>query len=184
LFCFSDAAGIHSRIELAMDLVKKHLTTAVKDEIQYLRTQINNLNEKCARLEDENRILKQHATTEVLMLINDRSSSSQQITPIQQQHQQQQQQQQLLSTNFSKSSSTTSSTNPSTNITQAMLFSPSALSATDVNLNMSSSGDDNETPNSSNNSSTNVNENNSNSNNINNNNNSSIEDIKIEEKTS
>ena len=141
-----------------MDLVKKHLTTAVKDEIQYLRTQINTLNEKCSRLEDENRILRQHATTDVLMLINDRSSSSQQITPIQQQQQQQSSNafllNQTLSTNFSKSSSSaTSSTNPSTNITQAMLFSPSALSATDVNLNISSSGDDNETPSSSNNSS-------------------------------
>ena len=176
---FSDA-GIHSRIELAMDLVKKHLTSAVKDEIQYLRAQINTLNDKCSRLEDENRILKQNATPDVLMLINDRSSVSQQITPIQQQHQQQQQQQQqqqLLTTALNQTLSTNFSSTKSSNTTSSAMFSPSALSATDTNLNIS--GDDNELITTiSSSSSTNNNNNNCNTNE---NNSESINNIKLEE---
>lgn len=42
-----------------MELVKTHLTSAVNDEIQSLKVQIKKLNEKCAKLEQENLLLRQ-----------------------------------------------------------------------------------------------------------------------------
>jgi hypothetical protein len=65
----SSDSGIHSRIELAMDLVKSHLTLAVKEEIVALKNQIKQLDEVCTRLEMENQIFRQHATPETLLLI-------------------------------------------------------------------------------------------------------------------
>lgn len=61
--------GIHSRIEQAMDIVKSHLTIAVKGEIVLLKNQINQLKEMCNRLEQENSTLKQHVPTETLRIL-------------------------------------------------------------------------------------------------------------------
>ena len=69
-FCFiSDDKGIKSRIELAMDLVKSHLTSAVNQEIVFLKNQIKKLNEKCNRLEQDNQVLKKHALPETIALL-------------------------------------------------------------------------------------------------------------------
>lgn len=54
------------------DLVKSHLTSAVKEEIVALKNKIKTLNELCARLEQENQILKQHATPDTLKLLENR----------------------------------------------------------------------------------------------------------------
>lgn len=66
--------GIKSRIELAMDLVKTHLTSAVNQEIVVLKSQIKQLTEKCTRLEQENSILRKHALPETLSLVENRGS--------------------------------------------------------------------------------------------------------------
>ena len=68
-------SGIHSRINMAMDLVKTHLTSAVKEEIVHLELQIKQLNEKCARLEHENVLLRKHVPAETLSLIESRLSN-------------------------------------------------------------------------------------------------------------
>jgi len=52
--------------------VKSHLTSAVKEEIVALKNKIKTLNELCARLEQENQILKQHATPDTLKLLENR----------------------------------------------------------------------------------------------------------------
>ena len=54
--------------------MKSHLTLAVKEEIVALKNQIKQLNEVCTRLEQENQILKQHATPETLLLIENRGN--------------------------------------------------------------------------------------------------------------
>ncbi len=53
-------------------MVKSHLTSAVKEEIVALKNKIKTLNELCARLEQENQILKQHATPDTLKLLESR----------------------------------------------------------------------------------------------------------------
>lgn len=53
-------------------MVKSHLTSAVKEEIVALKNKIKTLNELCARLEQENQILKQHATPDTLKLLDNR----------------------------------------------------------------------------------------------------------------
>ncbi len=57
-------------------MVKSHLTLAVKEEIVALKNQIKQLNEVCTRLEQENQILKQHATPETLLLIENRNNTN------------------------------------------------------------------------------------------------------------
>jgi len=71
-----DDKGIKSRIELAMDLVKSHLTSAVNQEIVFLKNQINQLTEKCSRLEKENQILKKNASPDTLELLSEAASLS------------------------------------------------------------------------------------------------------------
>ena len=53
-----------------MDLVKSHLTMAVNQEMVSLKNQINQLTEKCNRLEQSNQILMAHASPETLALLN------------------------------------------------------------------------------------------------------------------
>ena len=55
-------------------MVKSHLTLAVKEEIVTLKNQIKQLNEVCTRLEHENQILKQNATSETLLLLESRGN--------------------------------------------------------------------------------------------------------------
>ncbi|KAM3857436.1 TSC22 domain family protein 4 [Diretmus argenteus] len=50
--------AIDNKIEQAMDLVKSHLMLAVREEVEFLREQIRDLQEKNNQLERENRILR------------------------------------------------------------------------------------------------------------------------------
>ncbi|RNA19828.1 class 2 F G isoform [Brachionus plicatilis] len=59
-------SGIHDKIAEAMDMVKSHLTQAVRDEIVTLKNQIKNLREHCNRLEQENRLLKTKMPSDIL----------------------------------------------------------------------------------------------------------------------
>lgn len=77
LICLnSDDKGIKSRIELAMDLVKEHLSSAVNHEIEFLKNQIKQLTEKCNRLEKDNQLLKKHATSDTLDLLQESRSET------------------------------------------------------------------------------------------------------------
>lgn len=58
--------GIHDKIAEAMDIMKSHLTQAVRDEIVTLKNQIKNLKEHCNRLEQENRLLKNNMPSDIL----------------------------------------------------------------------------------------------------------------------
>jgi hypothetical protein len=49
--------------------VKSHLTSAVKEEIVHLKSQIEKLNEKCSRLEQENQTLRQYASIDTIALL-------------------------------------------------------------------------------------------------------------------
>jgi len=71
-----DDKGIKSRIELAMDLVKEHLSSAVNHEIEFLKNQIKQLTEKCNRLEKDNQLLKKHATSDTLDLLQESRSET------------------------------------------------------------------------------------------------------------
>uniref|UniRef100_A0A8R1TSL3 TSC22 domain family protein 1 n=1 Tax=Onchocerca volvulus TaxID=6282 RepID=A0A8R1TSL3_ONCVO len=81
---------IDNKIEQAMDLVKTHLTFAVREEVEILRSTIVELEAKVAQLESQNQVLKQFAPVEV---VNSLATLVQQ----QQQRQLQLQQQQLSS---------------------------------------------------------------------------------------
>ncbi|CAB1334564.1 unnamed protein product [Coregonus sp. 'balchen'] len=54
----SSKIAIDNKIEQAMDLVKSHLMLAVREEVELLRKQINQLSERNAQLERENYILR------------------------------------------------------------------------------------------------------------------------------
>ncbi|GMT34862.1 hypothetical protein PFISCL1PPCAC_26159 [Pristionchus fissidentatus] len=62
----SNAAAIDNKIEQAMDLVKTHLTFAVREEVEILRTTIAELESRVSTLETQNAYLKRHVTPEVL----------------------------------------------------------------------------------------------------------------------
>ena len=77
----NNQGAIDNRIEQAMDLVKSHLMTAVRSEVEELKEKIIKLEETIAALQAENEILRAHASPEVLA----------QIGQLHQQHQLQQQ---------------------------------------------------------------------------------------------
>ncbi|VDK69741.1 unnamed protein product [Litomosoides sigmodontis] len=81
---------IDNKIEQAMDLVKTHLTFAVREEVEILRSTIVELEAKVAQLESQNQVLKQFAPVEVV-------NSLAVLVQQQQQRQLQLQQQQQLS---------------------------------------------------------------------------------------
>lgn len=61
--------GIHaidSKIEQAMDLVKSHLTFAVREEVEDLRKTISKLEAKVSLLESQNALLKKYAPPEIV----------------------------------------------------------------------------------------------------------------------
>ncbi|GMR33143.1 hypothetical protein PMAYCL1PPCAC_03338 [Pristionchus mayeri] len=62
----SNAAAIDNKIEQAMDLVKTHLTFAVREEVEILRTTIAELESKVTTLETQNAYLRRHVSPEVL----------------------------------------------------------------------------------------------------------------------
>ncbi|KAF7633052.1 hypothetical protein Mgra_00007547 [Meloidogyne graminicola] len=60
------AAAIDNKIEKAMDLVKTHLTYAVREEVETLRSTIADLETKVKFLENENQILRQFAPPDII----------------------------------------------------------------------------------------------------------------------
>jgi polyhydroxyalkanoate synthesis regulator phasin len=56
---------IDNKISAAMDLVKMHLLSAVREEVTELRQQIRTLNEKVNSVEHENAFLRQHVPSEI-----------------------------------------------------------------------------------------------------------------------
>ena len=83
--------AIDNKIEQAMDLVKTHLTFAVREEVEILRSTISDLEIRVNQLDNENQILRQFAPTEVvnnialLMQQQQKNSQQQQIAIDQQQ---------------------------------------------------------------------------------------------------
>ncbi|VDL72990.1 unnamed protein product [Nippostrongylus brasiliensis] len=61
-----NVVAIDNKIEQAMDLVKTHLTFAVREEVEVLRQTIAELEQRVSSLENENQLLRQYAPTEVL----------------------------------------------------------------------------------------------------------------------
>jgi len=86
-----NVVAIDNKIEQAMDLVKTHLTFAVREEVEILRSTIADLESKVSNLEHENQILRQFAPAEVVNNLPLLMNSQQQM-----QHQQKAQQQHLL----------------------------------------------------------------------------------------
>lgn len=62
----TNVVPIDNKIEQAMDLVKTHLTFAVREEVEILRSTIVELEAKVTQLESQNQVLKQFAPAEVL----------------------------------------------------------------------------------------------------------------------
>jgi hypothetical protein len=61
-----NVVAIDNKIEQAMDLVKTHLTFAVREEVEILRSTIADLEAKVANLDGENQILRAYAPPEVI----------------------------------------------------------------------------------------------------------------------
>lgn len=61
-----NVVAIDNKIEQAMDLVKTHLTFAVREEVEVLRQTIAELEQRVSALENENQLLRQYAPAEVL----------------------------------------------------------------------------------------------------------------------
>uniref|UniRef100_A0A914ESI6 Uncharacterized protein n=1 Tax=Acrobeloides nanus TaxID=290746 RepID=A0A914ESI6_9BILA len=83
----ANVVAIDNKIEQAMDLVKTHLTFAVREEVEILKNTIIELESKVALLENQNQILRQFAPPEVVANLPLLVQSNQQIR---QQHAQQQ----------------------------------------------------------------------------------------------
>uniref|UniRef100_A0AC35GM74 Uncharacterized protein n=1 Tax=Panagrolaimus sp. PS1159 TaxID=55785 RepID=A0AC35GM74_9BILA len=62
----TDISAIDSKIEQAMDLVKSHVTFAVRQEVEELKTTITTLQAKVTMLENENQYLKRFAPPDIL----------------------------------------------------------------------------------------------------------------------
>lgn len=61
--------AIDNKIVQAMDLVKTHLTFAVREEVETLRTTITDLEARLNALREENRLLRENVSPEVLAFI-------------------------------------------------------------------------------------------------------------------
>ncbi|CAF4238622.1 unnamed protein product [Rotaria sp. Silwood2] len=61
----NNTTDIDIKISAAMDLVKMHLLSAVRDEVTELRQQIRTLNDKVNSVEHENAFLRQHVSSEI-----------------------------------------------------------------------------------------------------------------------
>ncbi|CAF3340953.1 unnamed protein product [Rotaria socialis] len=59
------STDIDNKISAAMDLVKMHLLSAVREEVTELRQQIKTLTEKATAYEQENTFLRQHVPSEI-----------------------------------------------------------------------------------------------------------------------
>ncbi|VDK43206.1 unnamed protein product [Anisakis simplex] len=85
-----NVVAIDNKIEQAMDLVKTHLTFAVREEVELLRSTIVELEAKVAQLESQNQVLKQFAPAEVvanLALLVQNAQQQKQLQQLQQQAQ-------------------------------------------------------------------------------------------------
>uniref|UniRef100_F1L4M0 TSC22 domain family protein 1 n=1 Tax=Ascaris suum TaxID=6253 RepID=F1L4M0_ASCSU len=83
-----NVVAIDNKIEQAMDLVKTHLTFAVREEVEILRSTIVDLEAKVAQLESQNQVLKQFAPAEVVANLALLVQNAQQQKQLQQQLQQ------------------------------------------------------------------------------------------------
>ncbi|CAF1601578.1 unnamed protein product [Rotaria magnacalcarata] len=61
----NNLTDIDNKISAAMDLVKMHLLSAVREEVTELRQQIKTLTEKATAYEQENTFLRQHVPSEI-----------------------------------------------------------------------------------------------------------------------
>lgn len=61
-----NVVAIDNKIEQAMDLVKTHLTFAVREEVEVLRQTIAELEQRVSSLENENQLLRQYAPGDIL----------------------------------------------------------------------------------------------------------------------
>lgn len=68
---------IDNRIEQAMDLVKSHLMSAVRSEVEELRDKISKLEESVTMLSRENEMLRANVNPDVLANMNGRHLSHQ-----------------------------------------------------------------------------------------------------------
>uniref|UniRef100_A0A915NNX8 Uncharacterized protein n=2 Tax=Meloidogyne TaxID=189290 RepID=A0A915NNX8_9BILA len=68
--------AIDNKIEQAMDLVKTHLTFAVREEVEILRSTIMDLENKVNFLENENQILRQFAPIDFISTLPSFQTSS------------------------------------------------------------------------------------------------------------
>merc|ERR1711997_63156 len=85
-FLNNDASGtnqgaIDNRIEQAMDLVKSHLMTAVRSEVEELKEKILRLEDTISNLQNENEVLKANVSSDVLHQIISPPTSQQQNAP-------------------------------------------------------------------------------------------------------
>lgn len=63
-------AAIDNKIEQAMDLVKTHLTFAVREEVEVFKNTILELKQKVAVLEQQNQVLRKFAPPEILQQLS------------------------------------------------------------------------------------------------------------------
>uniref|UniRef100_A0A915DAL9 TSC22 domain family protein 1 n=1 Tax=Ditylenchus dipsaci TaxID=166011 RepID=A0A915DAL9_9BILA len=78
--------AIDNKIEQAMDLVKTHLTYAVREEVELLRVRISDLEKQVNSLENENQIMRQFTPADVvanlpLLIQQNQHKASQQSNP-------------------------------------------------------------------------------------------------------
>lgn len=68
----SGQGTIDNRIEQAMDLVKSHLMSAVRSEVEELRDKISKLEESVSHLSRENEVLRANVNPEILANLSNR----------------------------------------------------------------------------------------------------------------
>jgi len=77
---------IDNRIEQAMDLVKSHLMSAVRSEVEELRDKITKLEESVTVLSRENEILRANVNPDILANLSNRGHPQIQQPPDSTQH--------------------------------------------------------------------------------------------------
>ncbi|CAD5234349.1 unnamed protein product [Bursaphelenchus xylophilus] len=75
----ANVVAIDNKIEQAMDLVKTHLTFAVREEVETLRNTIAELESKVTNLEQQNQMLRQYAPADVVSNLSNILQSRNQV---------------------------------------------------------------------------------------------------------